>query len=296
MAVVSERVEDEMAKVVGPTIPRWQLGEELARLRRAAGVVEAEVGEKLGCSESKVRKLEAGYVGVNRAELMVMLDMYGVADEELRERLFEYQKLGKQRGWWSQFGQVPPQFATYLSLESSAETIRVFEPLLVHGLLQTEDYARTIAAAHTPGLADDQVERQVQIRLARQQRVLDDPPELWIILDEAALHRPVGGVDVMKAQLKRLVEVAKNPGRINLQVVPYAHGSYPGELGAFTIFEFDEDVHSPVVYVEGQAGSLYLERASDLARCNLAYNHMTAAALSPAQSARLIAAVANTLG
>jgi transcriptional regulator with XRE-family HTH domain len=294
--VVPDGVEDAMPKVVGPTIPRWQLGEELARLRRGADATEVDVAEKLGCSESKIRKLEAGYVGVNKAELIVMLDMYGVADDKLRERLFEYQRLGKQRGWWSQFGQVPTQFATYLSLESSATTIRVFEPLIVHGLLQTEDYTRAIVRAHTPGLEPDQVERQVQIRMARQQRISEDPPELWVILDEAALHRPVGGVDVMEAQLKHLADSAKNAGRISLQIVPYNHGSYPGELGAFTIFEFDDDVHSPVVYVEGQAGSLYLERAADLVRCNLAYNHMTAAALSPAESAKLINSVAKTLG
>ncbi len=149
--IAPEDMEDEVPKVVGPTIPRWQLGEQLGQLRRAAGVEESEVAEKLACSESKIKKIEAGYVGMNRAELLVMLDMFGVNDPQDRENLIELQKRGKQRGWWAQFGMVPTQFATFLSLESSATTIRIFEPLMVHGLLQTEDYTRAIVSSHTPG-------------------------------------------------------------------------------------------------------------------------------------------------
>lgn len=292
----TDGLEDTMPKVVGPTIPRWQLGEEIGRLRRAADVTEAEVADKLGCSESKIRKVEAGYVGVNRAELLVMLDMFGVKDDHVRDALIELQKRGKERGWWSKFGMVPQQYATFLGLESSAKTIRIFEPLTVHGLFQTEAYARAIASTHTPGIATAEVERQVQIKLARQQRVLADPPELWLMLDEAALHRLVGGAEVMKAQLKHLVDLSKSAEWLTLQVVPYSHGGYPGQFGAFTMFEFEEEVHSPVVYVEGQAGSLYLEREADLRRCTLTYTHMTAAALSPPESAKLIAAVARSIG
>jgi transcriptional regulator with XRE-family HTH domain len=289
-------LEDAMPKVVGPTIPRWQLGEEIGRLRRAAGITEAQVADKLGCSESKIRKVEAGYVGVNRAELLVMFDMFAVTDEQVRDNLVELQKRGKERGWWSQFGMVPAQFATFLSLESSATTLRIFEPLTIHGLFQTEEYARAIVSAHTPGLATDQVERQVQIKVARQQRVLADPPAIWLLLDEAALHRQVGGPQVMKTQLNRLTDLALSAEWLTLQIVPYSHGAHPGQLGAYTMFEFPDDVHSPVVYVEGQAGGLYLERDADLRRCTLTYNHMTAAALSPPESAKLIAALARTIG
>jgi hypothetical protein len=136
----------------------------------------------------------------------------------------------------------------------------------------------------------------VQIRLARQERVTADPPEIWMVLDEAVLHRVVGGSAVMREQLKHILETCKAAPWLTLQVIPFGHGSHPGVLGAFTTFDFPEEVHSPVVYVEGPAGGLYLEREADLRRCNLAYNHMTAAALSPPESAKLIAAVARSLG
>ncbi|MQA24569.1 MAG: helix-turn-helix domain-containing protein [Micromonosporaceae bacterium] len=279
-----------MPKVTGPTIPRWQLGEELARRREAAGVSTAEVAEKLDCSESKIKKIEAGYVGVVKAELAVMLDLYQVEDQQDRDSLLGLQKLGKQRGWWSQFGRVPNSFGNFLGLESSATSIRIFEPLVAHGLLQTEEYATAHERTVSPGLSPEQVERQVKIRMARQERVLrgEEPPEAWVVLDEAVLRRVVGGVEVMRRQLEHLRSMVD---QVTLQVVPFSHGGYPGMLGAFTIFEFNEDIRSPVAYVEGQGGGLYLEKAPDLQRCNVSYNHLTAAALSPPQSAKLIAAV-----
>src|SRR5262249_30950387 len=133
-----------MPRPIGPTIPRWQLGEQLADLRTGAQVSQARIAERLGCSVSKIQKIEAGEVGLVRAELEAMLGEYDLTDEALRAELFELQRLGKQRGWWSTFGAVPAPFATFLGLESAATRIKAFEPLVVHGLLQTEDYARAI--------------------------------------------------------------------------------------------------------------------------------------------------------
>lgn len=284
-----------MPRVIGPTIPRWQLGEELARLREQAGVTWAEAAETLGCSESKIRKIEGGYVGVVKAELNMLLDLYKVDDERIRDSLTDLQKLGKQRGWWAQFGRLPGPFTTYLDLESTATTLRIFEPLMIHGLLQSEDYARAVAESVS---LDDPAERdrQARIRVARQERVWgsDDPPTVWAILDEAALRRTVGSPAIMYDQLRHLLAMAERPS-LTLQIVPFRHGGHPGALGAFTIFEFDEDRHSPVVYVEGQAGSLYLERSSDLSRCSLAYDHLTAAALSPPDSVAMVEEIAASL-
>jgi transcriptional regulator with XRE-family HTH domain len=284
-----------MPKLVGPTIPRWQLGEALKRLRQAAGVSELEVAKRLGCSESKIKKLEGGGVGMNRAELIVMLDMFGVEEEEVREPMLDLHAQSRQRGWWSPYGQLPAKFAQFLSLESSATKMRIFEPLMVTGLLQTEPYARAIYSAHTPDLAPEEVDRQVQIKMDRQRRLLEDPPELWVILDEAVLHRPIGSDEIMADQLHHLARVAhtREPGRINLHVIPYSHGGYAGQLGAFSIFEYDEAVHSPVVYIEGQGGNLVLHDERDLSRCSLAYEHMAAAALSRPKSAELIEAAAD---
>jgi|SRR6266568_5115675 len=251
LTMATRTAEEQMPRPIGPTIPRWQLGEQLSRLREEAKITQSTAADTLGCSLSKIQKIEAGDVGIVRAELAALLDLYHVTDQHMRDQLLELQKLGKQRGWWSKFGQVPSPFATFLGLESAATTIKVFEPLMVHGLLQTEDYARAIAETCNVDLPEDQVERQVRIRMARQQEVLaEDAPTLWVILDEAVLHREIGSKRVMAAQLKHLGEWTK---KITLQVVPFRQGGYPGILGAFTIFEFQEQTHSPVAYVEGQA-------------------------------------------
>lgn len=281
-----------MPRPIGPTIPRWQLGEQLNRLRDAAGISLAAVAERLDCSPSKVTKIEAGLVGVVRAELDVMLDLYG-ADDAMRASLVELQKLGKQRGWWSKFGQVPAPFATFLGLESAATAIKVFEALVVHGLLQTESYAYAVSESVSMDPTEAARDRQVRLRMERQERVLgEEPPEYWVIFDESVLHRVVGSREIMAEQLRHLAKMAK---RYPILVIPFGHGGHPGTLGAFTIFEFEEERHSPVVYVEGQAGHLYLEKPEDIARCNVAYNHMTAAALSRPESAKLIAAVARQM-
>jgi hypothetical protein len=283
-------VEDDMPRPIGPTIPRWQLGEQLSRLRDKARVSQAQIADRLGCSVSKIQKIEAGEVGMVRAELEAMLTEYKVNDNRMCAELLELQRLGKQRGWWSKFGAVPTPFATFLGLESAATKIRAFEPMVIHGLLQTEDYARAIAGTVAMTSDDEQRERQVRIRMERQDKVFsEDPPEVWVILDEAVLHREVGGPLVMAGQLRHLLKL---PKWVTVQVVPFSNGGYPGTLGAMTIFEFEERLHTPVVYAEGQAGNLYLEKEDDLRRCNLAYNHMTASALSKQESAKRFAAMA----
>jgi transcriptional regulator with XRE-family HTH domain len=281
-----------MTRPIGPTIPRWQLGEQLAALRERAAVSQAVIAQHLGCSVSKIQKIEAGDVGVVRAELMLMLDVYGVRDSAVREELAELQRLGKQRGWWWRFGQLPVPFATFLGLESAATALRIFEPLVVHGLLQTEAYARAVAETWDGApLPADEVDRQLRIKRERQRRVFGpDPPEMWVIFDEAALRRQVGGPDVMAAQLAHLAEMAE---RITVQVVPFGAGGYAGLRGALTLFEFDERMHSPVAYVEGHAGNLYLEKDIDLRRCNVVFRHISAAALGRAESVRMIRGIAD---
>ncbi|WP_436532600.1 helix-turn-helix domain-containing protein [Actinoplanes sp. HUAS TT8] len=278
-----------MARPIGPTIPRWQLGEQLSQLRSAAGKSQQDAANRLGCSVSKIQKIEGGEVGTKPVELEALLALYGAA-ESLSSQLLELRALGAQRGWWSKYGAVPSPFATFLGMESAATKIRVFEPLMVYGLLQTQDYTHALIEAHTPALTDAEVDRQVQIRMERQERVFsDEPPDIWVVLDEAALRRQIGSPEVMARQLNHLLRL---PKRVTVQVVPFASGGYPGGLGGLTIFEFADEMHSPVAYVECQAGNLYLEREDDLARSNVALNHIAAAALSKQQSRELIAAIA----
>lgn len=276
-----------MARPVGPTIPRWQLGHHLSRLRNEAGIDQKTVAkEVLACSINKVQKIEGGDVGTKKAELEVMLAHYGVDDPKLCAELEDLRSLGTQRGWWAKYGSFNPSFADFLGLETAARVIRVYEPMVVYGLIQTPEYARAVTEACNPSMDPGEVERQVKIRLVRQQVIFgEDPPQVWVLLDEAVLHRPVGGAQVMADQLQHLLDLPKN---ITLQVVPFSAGGHPGTLGAITTFEFDPELHSPVGYIECQGGNLYLEKEPEVNRCLSAYGHIAASALNKQESAKLI--------
>ena len=279
-----------MPRVSGPTIPRWHLAKHLERLRQEAGLGFEDVADRLNCSPSKIKKIERADVGVDLPDLEVMLQLYGVTDRNLQDMLLDLQRKGKKRGWWVPLGPFTRHYATLVSLESESLRIRMFEPLVIPGLLQTEDYARAIDAMHTLATPRDR-EHMVEVRMARQQRFWKneaDPTRLWVILDEAALRRQVGGPLVMRAQLMHLLE---RMSQCTFQIVPFEAGGYPGSLGALTIFDFEEHIHSPVAYVDGHAGIIYVENADEMDRINLAFGHITAVALSPAESARRVMAI-----
>jgi Domain of unknown function (DUF5753)/Helix-turn-helix domain len=278
----------------GPTIARWQLGSQLKAMREFAKITQLQIADVLGCSESKIYKIESGDVGINRGDLLVMLDRYQVADEQRRETALDLQKQGKQRGWWAKYGTLPTNYAMYVGLEGAATTVKDFELAVVPGLLQTKDYARSISNSAWPDRPDE-VERRVELRMARQACLTEDPPlQFWAIVDEGVLHRRTGGVEIMRAQLRHLVEMSRRPN-VTIQVLPYSEGWHPGAMGSFSILEFPEGVHSPVAYVESQAGDVYLEREEDMLRVTLTYTHLHAAALSASRSRDLIAVLAKEL-
>jgi Domain of unknown function (DUF5753)/Helix-turn-helix domain len=279
----------------GPTIARWQLGGQLKAMREAAKITQVQIAEVLGCSESKIYKIEAGDVGVNRGDLLVMLDRYKVANNDpQRDVAFDLQKQGKERGWWAKYGSLPNNYSMYVGLEGAAAEVKDFELAVVPGLLQTEDYARAIGAAARP---DDlsEGERRADLRMARQACLSEDPPlKFWTVVDEGVLHRRTGGHEVMHAQLRHLIEMSRKPN-ITIQVLPFSEGWHPGTLGSFQILEFPEGVHSPVAFMETQAGDVYLEREDDMRRVTLTFTHLQTAALSQAKSRDLIAAIAREL-
>ncbi len=287
-------LEVDVARASGPTIARWQLGRELHRLREAAGVSHKEIATELGCSESKIYKIESGAVGVSRADVIVMLTGYGVSDDRIRQTALELQRQGKERGWWAKFGQLPNPYSMYIGLESAATAVRNFELAVVPGLLQTEAYARAITSAAWPGQSEE-VRRRVEVRMTRQACLTEEPVlKFWGIVDESVLRRQTGGPDVMRAQLHHLIEMSDRPN-IELQVLPFSEGWHPGTVGSFSILEFPDGIHSPVVYVVSQAGDAYLEREDDLRRVTLTYTHLHAAALSVNKSRDLIAAIAKDM-
>ncbi len=287
--------EVDVPRASGPTIARWQLGAQLKGLREAAKITQLQIAEVLGCSESKIYKIESGDVGINRGDLLVMLDRYKVGeDDPRRETAFDLQRQGKQRGWWAKYGNLPSNYAMYVGLEGAATEVKDFELAVVPGLLQTEGYARAIGSANWPDQPEE-VERRVELRMARQACLTEDPLlKFWGIVDEAVLHRRTGGDEVIHGQLRHLIDMGKQPN-VTIQVLPFGEGWHPGTAGSFSILEFPEAVHSPVAYIESQAGDVYLEREDDMRRVTLRFTHLQTAALSQAKSRELMAAIAREL-
>ena len=281
-----------MPRASGPTIARWQLGNQLKAMREAAKMTQIQIAEVLDCSESKIYKIEAGDVGLNRGDLLVMLDRYKIAEDDARRpAALDLQSQGKQRGWWAKYGTLPTNYSMYVGLEGAATEIKAFELAVVPGLFQTEDYARAITSAAFPEQPAE-VDRRVQLRLERQKVLTDESPvRFWAILDESVVRRRTGGDAIMQAQLRHIVEMGKRPN-VTIQVLPFSEGWHPGTSGSFSILEFPEGVHSPVSYIVTPAGEIYLEREDEVRRATLAFTHLQTAALSASKSRDLIAALA----
>lgn len=272
-----------------PTVRRRRLGMELRRLREAAGLTTDRVAEILECSHSKISRIETGQVRATPRDVRDMLEIYGVAGEP-REALIQIAREARQTGWWHAYGDVIKESA-YVGLEVAAASIRSYEALLVPGLLQTTQYARAATRAVRPDQPQEQIERQVELRMARQAILTqDDPPALWAILDEAALRRPVGEHGIMVEQLHHLIEVAELAA-VTLQVLPYSAGEHAGMDGAFTILSFPEPADPAVVYLENATSDLYLENPDEIRRYSLLFDHLRAAALKPNDSTAFLGAL-----
>ncbi|WP_035740863.1 helix-turn-helix domain-containing protein [Parafrankia elaeagni] len=280
------------ARNSGPTVRRRRLGGELRRLREAAGIEVEQACEALRCSASKISRLENGRLPVRTRDVADLLQLYGVPPGEHREALLALARESRRHGWWQAYQDVVPAwFEVYIGLEAGASSISVYEPQLVHGLLQTADYARAVMRASLPEASDDEIERRVALRLDRQSRLHEDsPPRLQVILDEAVLRRPVGGTAAMSAQLTRINRTAELPN-VTVQVLPLSVGAHAGLGSTFSVLTFADETDHDVVYIEKGAGSLYLERPAEIRRYRVRLDRLMASALSPADSAALIADV-----
>jgi transcriptional regulator with XRE-family HTH domain len=272
-----------------PTVRRRRLALELRRLREAAKLTCEEVAEQLECSASKISRVETGRVSVSPRDVRDMLEIYGVADEQ-RDGLVQLARESRQKGWWHAYGDtIQPHFATYLGLESAASEIRIYEVNVIPGLLQTEEYARTMLTAGMVNSPRQDIERRVALRMERQRLSREYPPELWCVLDEAALRRHVGGREVMRVQLEHLLEMA-SLRNVSLQVLPFAGGAHPGIGRAFNILSFGEDVDPDVVYLELHESALWVENVEEVDRYHVYFNHLQATALSFEDSAAMVTA------
>lgn len=280
-----------MARGQGPTVRRRRLAGELRRLRDSAQLTIEEVADKLECSASKISRIETGHVGVTPRDVRDLLELYGLNGNE-REALVQLAREARTRGWWHAYNEVFT--GAFVGLEADASSLRAYQALLVPGLLQTERYAHTVIRAMRPDAEEIDVSRRVAARRERQRLLTDPaPPDYWAVIDEAVLHRQVGGAEVMVEQLARLVEMAALP-HVTIQVVPFHTGAHPGMEGPFLILGFPEQADPDVVYVESTTSGLYLEMPADVHRYALLFDHLRATALKPDDSVELIAAFARS--
>lgn len=277
-----------MPKVRSPTVRRRELGALLRALRNEKGLTVEQVAERLLCSPSKVSRMETGHGVATPRDIRDLCELYGVTDEADRERLKLLAREGKQAGWWQ--GYDLDYFATYVGLEAEAAGIKYFQSTIVPGLIQTPDYARAMHEAGIPKFSPERIDQLIEVRLTRQ-RLLERDQSLRLdaMLDEAVLHRVVGGPAVMRAQLEQLIEVSKRPN-VTIQVIPYAAGAHPAMDSTFNILEFTGGVAS-VVYVEGLVGWIYVERPQDIDRYQQVFEHLRTVALSPQDSIKLLARI-----
>jgi len=253
------------------------------------------VAEHLECSASKISRVETARVSVSPRDVRDMLELYGVPAQQ-RDSLVQLARDSRQKGWWHAYSDtIQPQFATYVGLESAASEIRVYEVNLIPGLLQTADYARTIIKAGTMNGNQEDVERKVALRMARQPALTrTEPPMLWTVVDEAALRRRVGGTELMRAQLEHVLELSglKN---VAMQVIPFGAGAHPAMGRPFVILVFPERIDTDVVYLEDLTSAFYLEDVDEVDRYNVFFNHLRATALSFDDSAALVTSVLKEL-
>ena len=276
----------------GPTVRRRRLGSELRKLRDASGLKLEEVAAELGVAPSTLSRIETGKAPTKSAYLSQMLEMYGVTDPAQRQVLVDMAREGHRKGWWAAYDDVLPSgFDIFVGLEAETTGIRSYENSVVYGLLQTQDYARAVLRELQPRQTAEQIDRQVDLRMARQRRLDEEPAlDLWVIHDEAVIRRAVGGAAVMRGQLSRLLEVAARPG-MTLQVLPFESGAHAGLRGPFSILEFPDRTDSRIAHVESVGGFIYMEKEREVRACSDAFDRLRAAALAPGASADLIATV-----
>ncbi|GAA5049567.1 helix-turn-helix domain-containing protein [Nocardia callitridis] len=247
----------------GPTVLRIALGGQLRKLREARRITREEAGEAIRGSHAKISRLELGRTGFKERDIRDLLTMYGVLDAEERETFLDLARRANEPGWWHRYSDLLPSwFGTYLGLEQAASKIRTYEAHLVPGLLQTPEYARAVMAL---GYEDADMDRRVAVRQRRQEILhRTEAPVVWAVIDEAALHRPVGGPRVHREQMEHLVELAQLPN-VTLQVLPYSAGEHAAAGSSFSILRFAERELPDIVYLEHLTSALYLDRRQDLA-------------------------------
>jgi transcriptional regulator with XRE-family HTH domain len=281
----------------GPTVLRIVLGTQLRRLREQCGISREAAGEAIRGSHAKISRLELGRVSFKERDVSDLLTLYGVLDDEERADYLALARQASTPGWWNQYGDVLPSwFETHIGLEEAASLIRTYEVQFIPGLLQTEQYARSVTKLGYPNASLREIDRRVELRMARQ-RLLTTPgaPRLWAVVDEAALRRPLGGIEAMRAQLDHLLKVAELPN-ITLQVAPFHLGGIAAAGGPITILRFQEPDLPDIVYLEQLTSALYLDKLDEVDNYLSVMDRLCAEAEPPRESVAFIGELLRQLG
>jgi transcriptional regulator with XRE-family HTH domain len=279
-----------------PTALRILLGAQLRHLREAKGLTRAAAGYTIRASESKMSRLELGRVSFKDRDIRDLLMLYGVEDPDQREALLSLAKEANRPAWWQRYSDILPSwFQTYVGLEETATLIRTYEGHLVPGLLQTEDYARAVIFAGLPGEPDAEVERWLRLRMDRQGLLTRlEPPRLWAVVDEAAVRRPIGGPEVMRAQLEYLMTATKL-SNVTLQVIPFRAGAHAALGQPFVILRFDDPDLPDMVYLEQFTNGLWLDKRDEVDSYAQVMDRLAVQAEDPDRTEEIIAGILNDM-
>ncbi len=278
-----------------PTVRLRRLAAALRRLRADSGLTREEVEEQTGVNPGTLYRLESARSRPQKRTLIALLNLYDV-NGDLRADLLDLSKNADGQSWLRPYhAELPEEYAAYISFESEAKAMRNYQSLYIPGLLQTEDYARAAVHGTAPTATAEEVDNRVRARMERQERLSGDSPvELWAIMDEAAIRRQVGGAAVMHAQLAHLLDTARRPN-VTVQVIPYDVGAHPGMPGSFVYMEFADPIDPDLVYVDTQAGDLFLESDEDLRLYASMFDHLRAVAPNLSQTKKMITSVMESL-
>jgi hypothetical protein len=279
----------------GPTLRRRRLGSELKKCRDQAGLTQDQVSRHFEWHAAKVTRIETARVAVTPRDVKDLLTLYGVADEDYRDALMTLARQSRERTWWTDYRDLMRP-GNFVGMETEATWTRVWEPIVLPGLMQTEPYMRALMRTGRRADAPESIDRRVALRLKRQVRLTGaNPLNVWAIIDQSVLHRVIGGKDVMRDQFHRLIDVAALPN-VNLQILPFDAGEHPFLGGSAALLDFPEVAHSDVIYLEGLAGDYYEEQPSEVARYRDEYERLSEMALDPSSSIKMIKSLLDGYG
>jgi transcriptional regulator with XRE-family HTH domain len=278
-----------------PTVRLRRLAAELRRLRAQADLSWEDVSDKTNINKTTLYRIEKAQARPQKRTLISLLNLYEATKEQHDYLITLLRDAGKQ-GWLRPYhSDLPEEYTAYISFEDEAQGVRNYETSFIPGLLQTEAYARAVIRGVLPMASQQEVDDRVQARMERQPVLSrDNPLKLWAIIDEAALHRVVGGPETMQDQLRRLVEAVDQP-HVTLQVIPFSQGAHAGMPGSFVLMDFVDPMDTDLIYIDSMAGDLFLESPADVSRYTTIFDNLRAVALSPDDSTTLVAQLADKI-